>query len=288
MKSYMDMLRVSQYTKNLFIFLPLFFALEMHEIHRLLALTLAFLAFSLLASAVYIFNDLLDIEEDRRHPRKKHRPLASGSISRRAAIVWMIILLGLGGVTAWCLDYRMFLLCAAYIAINIAYSLKLKHIAIVDIMIIAAFFVIRIYVGGVIGEVPVYMWIVIMTFLLALFLALGKRRDDMLIFQQTSEMPRKSIDGYNLRFIDTSMMIMAAVILVAYLMYTISPEIMAKFKTDKLYITAFFVLLGVLRYLQITLLDENSGHPAEILLKDRILLIAIVAWIVSFFLLVYL
>ncbi|MFO7568553.1 MAG: UbiA prenyltransferase family protein [Smithellaceae bacterium] len=288
MKSYMDMLRVSHYTKNLFIFLPLFFALEMHDIHRLLALTLAFLAFSLLASAVYIFNDLLDIEEDRRHPRKKHRTLASGSISRQAAIIWMIVLLGLGGVTAWCLDYRMFLLCVAYIVLNIAYSLKLKHIAIVDILIVAAFFVIRIYVGGVIGEVPVYMWIVIMTFLLALFLALGKRRDDMLIFQQTSEMPRKSIDGYNLRFIDASMMIMAAVILVAYLMYTISPEIMAKFQTDKLYITAFFVLLGVLRYLQITLLDENSGHPADILLKDHLLQIAIVAWIVLFFLLVYL
>lgn len=141
--------------------------------------------------------------------------------------------------------------------------------------------------GGVVADVPISMWIVIMTFLPALVLAPGKRRDDVLIFIETNHMPRKSIDGYNLRFIDTAMMIMAAVVCVAYLVYTVSPEITAKFKTEKLYITAIFVLVGFVRYLQIAVLEENSGSPTEILLKDSFIQMSIAGWLISFALLVY-
>jgi decaprenyl-phosphate phosphoribosyltransferase len=268
MKNHIALLRIPQYSKNLFIFLPLFFALHLQEPERLFKVSLAFLGFCLLASAVYIFNDLYDLEEDSQHPKKKYRPLPAGRITRKSAIGLMTCLLVLGLSIAYGLSLQMFYLCLLYIALNAAYSVKLKHFPILDIMIIAVCFVIRIFVGGAVGNVPIYMWIVIMTFLLALFMALGKRRDDVLIFIETNHMPRKSIDGYNLRFIDASMLIMAAVILVAYLMYTVSPEITAKFKTDKLYITSIFVLMGVMRYLQITMLEENSGSPTEILLKD--------------------
>ena len=288
MKNYMALLRIPQWAKNLFIFLPLFFALRLQEPDRLLKVFLAFLGFCLLASAVYIFNDLYDLKEDRRHPKKKDRPLPAGKISKGAAIGLMLCLLVLGLSMAYVLSPLMLYLCLLYIALNMAYSVWLKHIPIVDIMIIAVCFVIRIFVGGVVGDVPVYMWIVIMTFLLALFLSLGKRRDDVLIFIQTNHMPRKSIDGYNLRFIDSAMMIMSAVVLVAYLMYTVSPEIMVKFNTDKLYITSIFVLIGVMRYLQITMVEEASGSPTEILLKDRFIQLAVAGWIVSFGLLVYL
>jgi len=181
----------------------------------------------------------------------------------------------------------MFYLCLFYVALNTAYSSKLKHIPILDIIIVAVCFVIRILVGGAVGDVPIYMWIVIMTFLLALFMALGKRRDDVLIFMETSNAPRKSIDGYNLRFIDASMIIMAAVVLVAYLMYTVSPEIMAKFKTDKLYITSIFVLVGIMRYLQISMVEEKSGSPTDILLKDLFIQISLTGWILSFACLIY-
>jgi len=196
----------------------------------------------------------------------------------------LVVALGM----AYLLSPQMFFLSLLYIVLNFSYSVKLKHIPIVDIMIIAICFVIRVFVGGVVGNVPIYMWIVIMTFLLALFLAIGKRRDDVLIFLETNRMPRKSVEGYNLRFIDSSMVIMAAVILVAYLMYTVSPEIIAKFQTDKLYITAIFVLIGILRYLQITMLEENSGSPTEILLKDIFIQMSIVGWIITFGLLIYL
>lgn len=287
MKDYITLLRIPQYSKNLFIFLPLFFALHLQEPGRLLKVSLAFLGFCLLASAVYIFNDLYDLAEDRQHPKKKYRPLPAGKITRRSAISLMLCIFTLGLFIAYVLSLQMFYLCVLYIALNITYSVKLKHVPILDIMIIAVCFVIRIFVGGAVGDVPIYMWIVIMTFLLALFMALGKRRDDVLIFLETNQMPRKSIDGYNLRFIDASMMIMAAVILVAYLMYTISPEITAKFKTDKLYITSVFVLMGIMRYLQITMLEENSGSPTEILLKDIFIQLSIVGWIISFALLVY-
>jgi decaprenyl-phosphate phosphoribosyltransferase len=287
MKNYIALLRIPQYSKNLFIFLPLFFALHMHEPERLFKVFLAFFGFCLLASAVYIFNDLYDIEEDRQHQKKKYRPLPAGKITRGSAIGMMAGLLALGLIIAYGLSLQMFYLCLLYIVLNLAYSVKLKHIPILDIMIIAVCFVIRIFVGGVVGDVPIYMWIVIMTFLLALFMALGKRRDDVIIFMETNQMPRKSIDGYNLLFIDSSMMIMAAVVIVAYLMYTVSPEITAKFKTDKLYITSVFVLMGVMRYLQITLMEKNSGSPTEIFLKDIFIQMSIAGWLIFFALLVY-
>ena len=287
MKNYIILLRIPQYSKNLFIFLPLFFGLHLQEPERLFKVSLAFLGFCFLASAVYIFNDLYDLEEDKQHPKKKWRPIAAGRITRGSAIGLMACLLVLGLAIAYGLSLHMLYLCLLYIALNIAYSMKLKHMPILDVMVIGTCFVIRIFVGGAVGDVPIYMWIVIMTFLLALFIALGKRRDDVLIFMETNNMPRKSIDGSSLRFIDAAMTIMAAVLLVAYLMYTVSPEITAKFKTDKLYITSIFVLMGVMRYLQITMLEENSGSPTEILLKDLFIQLSIAGWIISWALLIY-
>jgi decaprenyl-phosphate phosphoribosyltransferase len=288
MKDYLALFRISQYTKNLFIYLPLFFALKLTDLHLIVKVTEAFIAFSFIASAVYIFNDLCDLEDDRRHPQKRNRPIASGRISGTKAKGAMALLFAVGITMAALLSLTMLCLVLFYAVLNLAYTIKLKHIAIMDVVAIAIGFVIRIFVGGAIGEVKIYMWIVIMTFLLALVLALGKRRDDVLIYLKTSNLPRKSIDGYNLVFIDTSMMIMAAITIVAYIMYTISPEIMVKFGTDKLYLTALFVLVGILRYLQLVLVTGNSGSPTELLLKDRFIQIVIVGWLVTFGVLIYL
>lgn len=287
-KASIDILRIPQYSKNLFIFLPLFFAMRLNDPVRLFRVFLAFVGFCFLASSVYIFNDLYDLEEDKKHPKKKERPLPSGRITKKSAIWLMLALFVAGLMLASWISIQMLYLSLLYIFLNIAYSMKLKHIPILDIMIIAVCFVIRIFVGGVVGNVPIYMWIVIMTFLLALFLAIGKRRDDVLIFVETNHLPRKSIEGYNLHFIDSSMIIMASVVLVAYLMYTVSPEVISKFKTDKLYITTVFVLVGIMRYLQITMLEEKSGNPTEILLKDIFIQMAIAGWMITFALLIYL
>jgi decaprenyl-phosphate phosphoribosyltransferase len=288
MKDYFALLRIPQYTKNLFIYLPLFFALKLTDLHLLIKVTEAFIAFSFVTSAVYIFNDLYDREEDRQHPEKKKRPIAANRISGRRAKGVMVLFFAAGITISCFLNLTMLYLCLLYTILNLAYTLKLKHIAILDIVAIAIGFVLRIFVGGAVGEAKIYMWIVIMTFLLALFLALGKRRDDVSMYLKTNNLTRKSIDGYNLVFIDASMMIMAAVTLVAYIMYTISSEIMVKFGTNKLYLTSFFVLLGMLRYLQLTLVTGNSGNPTDLLLNDRFIQIAIAGWLVSFGVLIYL
>lgn len=287
MKDFINLLRPWQWTKNLFILLPLFFALQINHLDLLTKAGAAFLSFCLIASAIYILNDWLDIEEDRLHPKKKERPLVAEKISKKVAAVAMVIFLSSGLILSYLINIYMLYLVLLYVGLNIVYTIKLKHIPIVDIFIIASGFVIRIFIGGVVTHIKIYPWIVIMTFLLALLLSLAKRRDDVLILLETNDRTRKSIDGYNLAFIDMFMMAMAAITIVAYIMYTMSPEIMLKFRTDKLYFTTFFVILGIMRYMQITLVEKKSGSPTEVLLKDRFLQFTIFCWIITFGILIY-
>jgi len=273
--------------KNLFVFLPLFFALEIRRFDLLLQSGIAFVILSLMASAVYIFNDCHDLEEDRRHPKKKDRPLAAGRITKSNALICMILLLMISLPSSYLLNRSMFQFGILYLAINVAYTLYLKHIPIVDIIVIAIGFVIRIFIGGSVAQVKISPWIIIMTFLLALFLALAKRRDDVLIFLDDGNRSRKVIDGYNLSFIDASMVSFATITIVAYMMYTLSPAVTARFLTDKLYLTTLFVIVGITRYLQIAMVTKNSGSPTEILWKDRFIQISILCWLLSFAFLIY-
>lgn len=287
MKDYIYLLRPQQYVKNLFVFLPLFFALEISRVDLLLQLGIAFVILSLLASAVYIFNDCYDLEEDRRHPKKKDRPLAAGRITKSSALIFIILLLVISLPSSYLFNRAMFQLGILYLALNVAYTLYLKHIPVVDIIVIAIGFVIRIFIGGSVAQVWISPWIVIMTFLLALFLALAKRRDDVLIFLDNGGRSRKVIDGYNLPFIDALMVSFAAITIVAYMMYTLSPDITARFHTDKLYLTTLFVIAGIMRYLQIAMVAKNSGSPTEILWKDRFIQISILCWLLLFGFLIY-
>jgi len=288
MKDWINLLRVYQYIKNLFIFLPLFFAHEIMRVELLARAGLAFVAFSMAASAVYIFNDLHDLEEDRHHPRKKDRPLAAGRIAGPPARAVMTALFLGGFVIVSFLGREAFFLTLVYVLINAGYTLKWKQVAIIDIFIIALGFVLRIFVGGAVTDVTIYPWIVIMTFFLALFLALAKRRDDLLILENGNARPRRSLGGYNVFFVQSSMVVMAAVIIVAYTMYTLSPEIMAKFHTDRLYLTTVFVLMGLLRYLQLTFVKNDSGSPTAILLRDPMIQGAVLGWILAFVFFIYL
>ncbi len=286
-KSHFVLLRPHQWMKNLFIYLPLFFGAKVTDTILLLDTTISFIAFCAASSAVYIFNDYHDAEEDRNHPEKRLRPLASKAVSTQNAIALMIILAAIGGGTLFLLNRNAFYLLCLYILINIAYTMKLKHIPILDVTLISLGFVIRIYVGSHVSLVPLSKWIVIMTFLLALFLAFSKRRNDLLLYRDTGEMMRKSADGYNVVFLNSSMIIMASVVIVAYILYTVSPETQGRMHTDKLYLTSFFVVLGILRYLQITLVDGNSGNPTMILWKDRALQWILAGWLTLFHWILY-
>jgi decaprenyl-phosphate phosphoribosyltransferase len=287
LKAYIALARPHQYLKNGFIWLPVFFGYQITDSKSLALTLLAFAAFCMMSSAIYVINDFKDMEEDRRHPVKKNRPLASGAVEYREALWIGLILFGvsvtlsLSGLPQACLYLLL-----AYLLLNIAYSQRLKHIPIVDIVCIALGFVIRIFVGGTAAQVPISPWIVIMAFLLALFLALAKRRDDLLLTDQGTQV-RKAIDGYNLEFISLAMGIMASVIIVAYILYTVSPEVVAKHGTHRLYITAIWVLLGLLRYLQITFVEEKSGSPTLVLIKDYQLQVIILLWLVNIFILLY-
>lgn len=281
-KNIFKLIRPHQYIKNFFIFAPLFFAAKLVDSHLLLSTVIAFVAFSLAASAVYVFNDYIDIEDDRRHPKKKDRPLASGAISKSQAIIIMSVLSLSGLGLMFSISTEATAIALAYVVMNIAYSLHLKHIAILDVTIIAIGFVLRLFIGSVATGISLTSWIVVMSFLLALFLALAKRRDDVLIYLDTGKKMRKVIDGYNLQLVDTAMAIMASITIVAYITYTISSEVVTRVNSEYLYLTSLFVILGIMRYLQIAFVMQESGSPTKIVLKDRFIQLTMLGWVSMF------
>ena len=287
MKNIIYLIRPHHYIKNILILLPLFFSGQFINISQVLNGLIAFFAFSISASAIYIFNDYIDIKNDRKHPKKKYRPLASGSINKSISLYLMIFFLIIGIFTMYFVSINSLIVLIIYIILNLLYSLKLKQISLLDIYIISFGFVSRLYVGSFAYNVKLEFWIIIMTFLLALFLALAKRRDDVLILNNTKTKMRKSIDGYNLKLIDGSMFIMSSVIIVAYIQYTTSLKIIEKFNNENLYLTTLFVIFGIMRYMQITLVKKKSGSPTEVILKDKIIQINLIFWILSFALIIY-
>lgn len=282
------LVRPHQYIKNLFIFLPIFFAHKISDPDLLVNAFLAFIAFSITASAVYIMNDYNDIEYDRLHPKKKDRPLASGVITKSSAII-LLLILGAGGLALMTiLSLQSLIILVGYVLLNFAYSTRLKNVAILDVTIVATGFVLRLYVGAFATDTQLSIWIVVMTFLLALFMALAKRRDDVMLFNNTGQKMREVIAGYNLQFLDSAMMIMSSVVIVSYILYTTSMENINKLQSENLYLTAVFVILGILRYLQIALVENDSGSPTRIVLRDRFMQVTIACWVSAYVWIIYL
>ncbi|SHL42085.1 4-hydroxybenzoate polyprenyltransferase [Chitinophaga jiangningensis] len=285
---YLKLLRPKHWAKNAFLFIPLFFAGELFNLGKIAELIVAFIAFSLTASSIYIINDYQDIEADKKHPVKCKRPLASGEVSKSAALVLfsVCVLVGLG--LAYYVRPKYAFVVSIYFALNLLYSFGLKHISILDIIILAIGFVLRVKAGGIASEVAMSEWLMIMVFLLALFMAIAKRRDDVLIKLSSGQEMRKAAKGYNLDFMNVMLALVSAVIIVAYLMYTMSPETQVRFQTYRLYYTSLFVIGGLLRYLQITYVENNTGSPTKILYKDRFIQLTIFLWVLSFYFLIYL
>lgn len=281
-RSTLKLIRPHQYIKNFFVFAPLFFAAQFMNIPLLINSVIAFFAFSLAASSIYVLNDYLDIEDDKQHPKKKMRPLASGAISKPQAIVIMAIMFFSSIALLLPTSIEALGIMLIYVVMNIAYSMRLKHVAVLDVTIIAIGFVLRLFIGSVVTGIPLSSWIVVMTFLLALFMALAKRRDDVLIYLDTGKKMRKVIDGYNLQLVDTAMAIMASVVIVAYITYTTSAEVAARVDSPYLYLTALFVILGIMRYLQIAYVHLDSGSPTKIVTRDRFIQLVLAGWLISF------
>lgn len=283
--------RPTHWIKNLFVFLPVFFGGGLLNTSEAVSAALTFLSFSLAASAIYCLNDIIDVNADRAHPVKCKRPIASGAITIPQAYGMMALSMLVSIVLMFLLpagQTKTIFVIVAYFLINVAYCLRLKDYAIIDVCIIASGFVLRILAGGYATGVQLSKWIVLMTFLLTLFLAFAKRRDDVLRMNTTGQAPRANTSRYNLTFINQAITITAGVMLVCYVMYTVSPEIIAQFATDKLYLTSILVILAILRYLQISFVDEKSGDPVKVALSDRATQLILLAWLLSFLIIIYL
>lgn len=282
-------MRPSQWVKNIILFLPMFFAQEIGDPDRLWNVAILFAGFCLLTSGVYVFNDLMDAGEDRLHQVKRFRPIASRKVSPMAALVFMFLLYG---TSALCFSFmhtsnnQIWLLSGGYILLNLAYTLYLKQIQIIDAMIVACGFIIRLEAGAVAGEIELSHWLIIMTFILSLFLAFAKRRDDLRNFMETGQISRKNITGYTIDYLNVILSFLSSIIAVTYILYTLSPEVTSR-SSEYLYATVPFVLAGIMRYLQIILMEKSNCNPTDILLQDRTLQLTVAGWFIVFALLIY-
>ncbi len=292
MKKYLKLLRVEQWVKNLFVFAPLFFSGNITNTDLFLKSLFAFVVFSFAASVIYIINDYSDIESDRKHPEKKKRPLASGAIKKNTAI-WIMAGLLIADIFLVILGEYLFdqnlwkfsTIILFYLIMNLGYTFRLKHVAIVDVCIISIGFVLRVFAGGYITGILVSQWAILLTFVLAMVLAIGKRRGE-LINAQISGRTRKALDGYNVQFADIALSISVTLAIICYLMFTLSPEVQERFHSRVFY-TVFFVVFAFLRYLQQTLVYNKTESPTKIIYKDRYIQVTLVIWVMAFLLQIY-
>ena len=274
-------LRPQQWIKNFFIFAPVIFSRNLLNRPVVLKSAAAFAAFCLIASAHYIFNDIRDLEEDRLHPVKSKRPLASGRLKTGPAVLSCAVFAVLGLAVAAAINRGVLIISAAYFVLQVLYSLRLKHVVILDVFVVAAGFVIRVVAGGLAIEVAISSWLLICTMMLALFLAMGKRRHEIVLLEGDAANHRPILKEYNTTLLDQMISVVTASTLIAYCLYTISEETVAKFGTRKLIYTVPFVLYGIFRYLYLIHLKAGGGSPESLIIKDKPLLLDLFLWIVA-------
>jgi 4-hydroxybenzoate polyprenyltransferase len=274
-------LRPQQWIKNLFIFAPLVFSQNILNLPFLVTTIEAFAAFCLVSSAHYIFNDLRDIEEDRRHPVKSLRPLASGRLKKGPAVVALLVIGAAGIALSATIDTPFLLIVLGYLILQTAYSMWLKHVVILDVFVVAAGFLIRVVAGGLAIRVEISSWLLICTILLALFLAMGKRRHELVLLDKDATIHRPILREYNTYLLDQMISVVTASTLVAYCLYTISEETVAKFGTRNLVFTVPFVLYGIFRYLYLIHQKAEGGTPEALIIRDKPLLIDIFLWVAA-------
>jgi 4-hydroxybenzoate polyprenyltransferase len=280
-------LRPEQWTKNLFVFAGVLFGGRLLEQEALWRAVAAFAVFCAVSGAVYLFNDLADRQADQRHPLKRMRPIASGRLSARTALV-AGGLLGAGGIiAATLLQPLLGLVAGAYVALLLLYSAALKHLVIVDVLTIAAGFVLRAVAGAIAVDVPIGHWLLICTTLLALFLALSKRRHELVLLGDDAIGHRRILEEYSPYLLDQMIAVVTASTLIAYTLYTVSPDTEQRFGTNRLGLTIPFVLYGIFRYLYLVHQKRGGGSPAAMLLTDGPLLTCVGLWTISVALILY-
>lgn len=279
MRALIRTLRPHQWIKNIFVAAALVFAQRLREPHDVARTLLAVLAFCLVSGAVYAFNDVRDVEQDRLHPTKKHRPIASGALSERAALIWAGILAGGSLIGCLALSWKLAAFVALYLVQNVLYSIKLKHVAFLDVALIASGFELRVLAGAAAIAVPASRWVLLCTGLLALFFGLGKRAHELAWAERSGKTTttRAALSGYRMPVVRVLMLVLGILTCAAYAGYTVAPHTVEMFGTDRLVYTAPFVALGVLRFLFLALWYPKDDPPTEAMLRDKWMLLDLVA-----------
>jgi 4-hydroxybenzoate polyprenyltransferase len=274
-------LRPSQWTKNLIIFAALMFGQRLQDVRSVLYAVGAFAVFCILSGVVYLLNDVADRETDRSHPTKRHRPVASGDLPVPVALMAAAVLGALALAAAFWLRPAFGVVGAIYVGLLALYSGPLKHIVIIDVLTIAIGFVLRAAAGAIVIDVPISHWLLFLTILLALFLALSKRRHELVLLADGATSHRRILGEYTPYLLDQMIAVVTASTLVAYAIYTVSPETVEKFHTQLLGLTLPFPLYGIFRYLYLVHTKDGGGSPAEMLLNDRPLLLCVALWAIA-------
>ena len=283
-----ESLRPQQWVKNGFVFAALIFSRSLTDWHRNARVAAGAFLFCLISSAVYLFNDILDAPEDRKHPLKRARPLASGRLGVGTASIVAIILAILSLYGAWILDHTFFIILLTYGVINVLYSWVLKRVVLLDVFVISAGFVLRVIGGGVIIHVEISPWLVVCATLLALFLALSKRRHELMVLGKDAGDHRSILAHYSPYFLDQLIGIVTASTVMSYALYTLSHDVQVKFPGKRLELTIPFVLFGIFRYLYLVHQNEEGGNPTRLLFTDPVLLSVVLFWAASVIFIIYL
>ena len=280
-------MRLQQWIKNFFLFAALIFSGNLFNKTDVLLTLEGFLFFSLIASSIYIINDISDIEKDKLHPEKSNRPLPSGklNITTATAVAILLIIVGLGGSFYLAKEFCFIVL--AYLTINVVYSFGLKNTVILDVMTISAGFVLRVIAGAVLINVPTSEWLIICTMLLSLFLGFNKRRHELTLLQSHADNHRSVLQFYSPYFLDQMIGVVTACTVMSYALYTISEETVKKFHTKSLIYTLPFVLYGIFRYLYLVHKEDEGGNPTKLAVSDKPLLFNIILWIITASFIIY-
>jgi 4-hydroxybenzoate polyprenyltransferase len=280
-------MRPKQWTKNLILFAGLIFAHHLFDPGLLIRSVVAFLLFCFLSSAIYIVNDIKDVEQDRAHPLKSKRPIAANQLSIATATIAAALLAGVALICAFLLDRDFSYVALFYFILSSAYSFYLKHIVILDVLTVSIGFVLRAIAGVVVIHVEFSSWLLLCTILLALFLGLSKRRHELVLLGDNAQSHRKILEEYSPYLLDQMISVVTASTLMAYALYTMAPETIQKFGTKYMILTIPFVIYGIFRYLYLVHQKEMGGNPTSILITDKPILINVILWGVVSVLLIY-
>lgn len=283
----LEEIRARDWVKNLLLFAPTIFAKQLFHADSLVKSVIAFLSFSLIASGGYVLNDLLDLRKDRFHPQKRSRPVASGALKPQRAWLLMALLLATGWVTAFTVNTDFVSVMAGYTVLSFLYSAYLKHQVILDVLVLASFYVIRVFAGGAAIGVYISNWLLICTFLLALLLGFGKRRHELIVLKEDANLHREILSEYSPYLLDQLIAVVTPAALVIYSLYTMSQETVERFHSRWLPLTIPFVLYGIFRYLYLVHQKGAGGEPQRLVITDRPLVLAILGWFLTVFFILY-